>query len=89
MKVAESDFYKVCDYVDGINKDITNGYYPSVDELKEKNIENDIRLFLPIIAYYGSNPFKRLGLEEADFDSYKELVKYCETLLSSIQLTEN
>ncbi len=85
--IKEKDFYNICDFAEGIKNDFTNGYYPSVQELINKGVENNIDIYLPILAYFSSNPFKRLGMEEAEDEDYKELVRYCSHLISSIPLS--
>ena len=84
MKMKEEQFYKACDKVDGLPKDFTGGYYPTVEEIKKHNIRNDIKRYLPIIMYFSTNPYS--GTDKEDEEEYIKTVTYCKNLLNEIEL---
>ncbi|MBP3279323.1 MAG: hypothetical protein J6M44_10250 [Butyrivibrio sp.] len=85
--MKESAFYDVIDKMEEIDVDTTKGYYPTIADLEEYKVEQDIDLFLPILAYYASDPFKRMNIKPDNPNEYKATVKYCKDVLSRIKLT--
>ena len=82
----EELFYDTLDKMESVDKDITSGYYPSIEDLKEYQVEKDIDLFLPIIAYFASDPFKRIGIEPDSPNQYSETVSFCKEALARVNL---
>lgn len=81
------DFYEICDGAEAIQENITEGYYPTVEE-----IDNNISIYgledqVPLLAYYASNPFKRMNDPAQDDIEYLDIVKYSKKLLQQIELT--
>ena len=88
-KITEEQFYAVCDKVDVIDQDITEGYFPTVEELISHNVKEKMQTdqqYLKFIAYYASDPLSRFGYEVAETQEYKEAVKYVRKLLNEMPL---
>ncbi len=88
QSMKASQFYQLCDMIDSLDKEITNMYFPTVNELKNHHVEKDIRKFLPILLFFSNNPFKNSDfIGDEDRESYEEMVKYVNELISEIKLT--
>ena len=88
--MSEDRFYQMLDIVEGDKfNDSTEGYFPTVDELKFWDVENKLDKYKVIVAYFANDPFygKNLGSEERD-EAYRKTVMYCKSLLTEIELTE-
>lgn len=81
--MKESTFYELEDFVQKL-QNVTNGYYPTVATLKAHKVEEKIEKYLPIIMYFASDPLRKEIKEE----QYKETVKYCKTLTTTVELEE-
>ena len=79
------EFMKLLDIVEEFNE-VTNGYFPTVEELKAHKVEEHINEFLPILAYFASNPFERMGIDKKDDARYKETVSYCKRLAYQVEI---
>ena len=79
-KITEDAYDAILEAVEKIDN-VTNGYFPTVEDLENHNVNKDIVGNLFVLAYYASNPFQRLSLPEAEDADYKETVKYCRNLL--------
>lgn len=77
------DIEKVDDAVNAIQEDVTRTYFPSVPELQAHlpDIRDHKETYVPILMYYASDPFTRLGLSDAEDETYQETVKYCRKLM--------
>lgn len=86
--MREDKFYDICDSTEQINENVTEDYFPTCEE-----IDNNINAYglenqLEIIAYFASNPFKRLGNAIMNNPEYQKTVAYCLELLGDIPLQE-
>lgn len=71
----------ICDYFENEKADMTDGWFPTVEELKNHNVEDKFLKFMSIICYFSIDPFKKIEHpDKEDFD-YKETVKYCKKIL--------
>lgn len=86
--MKENEFYDICDKVECL-KDATDGYFPTVDELKAHGVEEDASNFVHLIAYFASDPFNRDDIECKNTKDYKELVDFCKKILPTIKLDES
>ena len=86
--MKSEQFYAMLDYADSINTDYTNGYFPTVEEFKANNMDKNIEKNIVLIAYFASNPFKRMGLMDADDPDYLEFVTYAKNLLETVKITD-
>lgn len=91
-KLKEEIFFMDMDIAESLGN-ITNDYYPLVEELKMKGIvENNIEVlkkYEPFILYFASNPFKREGLSFSTEREYIETVEYCKKLIPHIPVEES
>ena len=85
--IKEADFNLMCDIMDELD-DVTEGYFPTVEELSSHNVEENIQEFLPILTYFASDPFKRQGLPDVDNEEYKGTVSYCKRLLYNLDFAD-
>ena len=83
----EEKFYNMCDIVESFN-DVTGGYYPTVEELRAHNVEDNMETSLPFITYFASDPLRRAGSSDAEDKDYQETVKYCKMLMSRVELLD-
>ncbi len=81
--VKESEFLKMCDIVDEL-RTLTDGYYPTVDELKAHKVEENIEKYLLILVYYANDPLTRAGSDTCKEEDYKETVSYCKRLVYTV-----
>ncbi len=81
-KITEGKFFRILDAVEEIGN-VTEGYFPTVEEIMHFKANENIEKNLVILAYYASDPFKRLNLQEKDDPEYKRTVSYCKKLLYS------
>ena len=86
QKMKEAEFYNMCDIVESFN-DVTGGYYPTVEELEAHNIGDQTNVYLPLIAYFASDPLKREGKLDAAEPDYQDTVSFCKELLCKVELT--
>lgn len=83
--MKEKDFFELQDKVEQL-KDLTNGWYPTVEELQkygENNLKNN---FTELLSYFASDPFRREQNPDMFSEKYKDTVKYCRKLLYNIDL---
>ncbi len=85
--MTENEFYGMCDALED-STNLTDGYYPTVEELKEKGVEEDVERYAPILLYFSSDPFTREKIDGYTTNEYKEMVQYCKELVGRIELTE-
>ena len=78
--MKEEDFEILLDIAEGFGN-LTEEYYPTVKELEDHNVKENINSFLVIVAYFASDPFKRNHVDPVDPEDYKETVSYCKHLL--------
>lgn len=61
--------------------DVTGEYFPTVEELIAHHADTEVEKNLFVLAYYASDPFKRLNLQTKDHPEYRETVKFCKRIL--------
>ena len=66
---------------------MTDGYYPTVEDLKAHGVEENAEKYRVILAYYASDPLTRTKHEYANDQPYKDVVRYCKMLM--YKLSEN
>ena len=86
--MREDKFYEICDAAEAIDKNVTEDYFPSPTEIESNINVYGIDSQIDLLAYFASNPFKRMGNVLAEDDDYLETVKYCKTKLNSVSLEE-
>lgn len=82
--MKEKELYKISEMVEEAMDDLTEGWYPSVEELDDHKVVENPEKYVAILSYFASNPFKRLGLVSAEEEDYKQTVKHCKQLLYRI-----
>ena len=58
----------------------TAGYYPSIEELENLEVENNIEKYLSLLIYFSNNPYggdPEIGIRE----DYRDMVKYTKSML--------
>lgn len=85
--MKEQKFYRMCDIAES-SGDETNGYLPTVDELKAHHVDTNIPKYMALLIYFASDPFTRLGMPDKNDPEYKETVKYAKKLLYTVELEE-
>lgn len=83
--MTEQNFYRMLDIAEAFN-DVSEGYYPTVEELKAHDVENNIDKFLVILAYFASDPFTKQDIEGKHDEEYLKTVKYSKKLLYNYSL---
>lgn len=88
--IKEDYFYKLCDAIDELSdeiKNITDMYFPTVEEIKAHHVEKNINKFLPLIMYFSTDPLKDVnGFEDEIAEEYKKSVEYCKNLIQNLNL---
>ncbi len=84
--MSEDTFYDICDAVETIKDNITEDYYPSIEKINSYVDAYGLEAQVELLAYYASNPFKRMNNPLADEPDYIATVKHCKKLLNSIAL---
>ena len=83
--LTEEKFYMIMDYIEeNIGLDLTEGYYPTIEELEVSEVTKDLDTFLPIIMYFAHDPFKAQDNAQKDLKDYKATVKFCKDIISKI-----
>ena len=83
--MEEKKFYKLCDKIEELPDDFTKGYYPTVEELENHKVQDNLEEYLPIILYISKNPYKDKYVENEE--EYQKSVKYCRDLVSKFKLS--
>jgi hypothetical protein len=83
--MKEKEFYSLFDKVENLD-DPTAGYYPTVDELLENNVEEHMDVYAPLLVYFSNDPFKGSDSAIADDPDYKETVEYAKRVLNEMPL---
>ena len=80
--MKESEYDTLLGIMEEAPTKTVNGYYPTVNALKAKDVERNTEKFLPILTFFASDPYKREGNELISNDaSYQETVRYCRKVL--------
>ena len=87
ITMNEREFYTLCDMAEE-SGDETNGYFPTVNELKAHHVEDNLPKFLALLIYFASDPFARLGMPDKNDPEYRETVKYAKKLLYTVNLED-
>ncbi|MCR5670704.1 MAG: hypothetical protein K6G10_06830 [Butyrivibrio sp.] len=88
--IREDVFYNTIEKMESVKDHVLGGgQFPTINELEEHDVKGNIEFFLPLVAYYASDPFKRMKIDATNYTEYKATVKYCQDILSKIELTDN
>ena len=87
-KVKESDFLKMCDIVNEL-REFTDGYYPTVEEMKAHKVEENIEKYLLILVFFAEDPLTKLGHASSQEADYKETVSFCKRLIYKLDFEED
>ena len=82
--LREKELYKICDTMEEVAVNLTDGWYPTVQELKDHNVEGNPEKYTPIISFFSSDPFTRMSIPGAEEEEYRDTVKFCKKLLYRI-----
>lgn len=88
MKMSEEKFYDQLESIEKIDTNVTNDWYPTVEELKDNGIEkpeNTIKFF-NLISFFATDPFTKQGICGKDDREYHETVSFCKNLILTIPL---
>lgn len=85
MAVKEERFYKTMDYVRELG-DFTDGFYPTVQQMKRTKMHLYPERFLVMILYLSSDPFKGKVFSPLEYEEYREVVQFAKELSSKIPL---
>lgn len=83
--IEEAYFYEVLDFIDKViadKEDITEGWWPTIEELELNKVADNMQKFLPLIAYFSADPWKGLSHADEKDPDYIELVGYCKKLIN-------
>lgn len=80
--MEESKFYDICDAMEKVEV-TTDHYFPTVEEIKEHDVENNLEKYLPMLIFFSEDPFAREGIELDEFEEkeYKEMVSYVKRII--------
>ena len=84
--MSEDEFYKILDNVEKIETDITDGYYPTVQELEENGVDKNPEKYIRFLAYFASDPFTRMNLIRKEEPGYKACVSFSKRLLYTVKV---
>ncbi len=79
-------FYKICDIVEHVRPDITEGYFPTVEEMEAKEVDKNINDYLIMLLFFSRDPFKNTNYSEKNNEEYKKTVAYAKKILLDIKL---
>lgn len=82
----EDEFNKILDNVEKIDTDVTDGYYPTVEEMEENGVDKEPEKYLKFLAYFASDPFTRMNLVRKEEPGYKACVSFSKRVLYTIQV---
>lgn len=87
--IKESQFYDACTAVDEISTDVTNLYFPTVEELKSHNVTRHMNKYLYLLIYYAGDPYKDSdAFSEEEYSEYKRTVEYANNLIENIKFAD-
>ena len=80
--MKEKQFYEICDTMGKlVEENITEGYFPTVEELKANRFDKKVEEYLPFLAYFAADPYKKVTMENDEREKYEEMVIYVKKLL--------
>jgi hypothetical protein len=85
--MKESKFYEMCENVEKLG-DLTQGNFPTVDELKVHSEDHLKTKYVPLLIYFAADPLSKTNYAGAATEAYKETVTYCKNLLCDVPLEE-
>lgn len=84
--MKEEKFLEILENVENLG-DITDGSYPTVDEMERHKATDNPEKYLFSLAYFASDPFTRMNLTEKDDPEYKKTVSYSKRALYKIPIS--
>ena len=85
--VEEKRYYDILEAVDEIDKRFAGQYFPTIQELEIHKVKENIDRFMPLIAYFASDPYKDVEWDEEDTRvKYKATVKYLKDIANNAKL---
>lgn len=85
--MRENEFYAVLDEIDRMvdeKENITEGWFPTVEEFKAYKVEKNLTKYYGILSYFAADPFKTLDNPDKDSEEYRETVNFCKKLLYNV-----
>ena len=84
--MREREFYDKCDVFEGM-EDPTNGYFPTVEELRDHGCDENPDKFANLLIYFSSDPLTKQGVEITDEKEYQDTVSYCKRKILEVELS--
>lgn len=81
-------FYQLCDAVEELPFNITNGYFPTKEEVEYHLQTGDPDEQIPMLLFFATDPLKKYDLSSSDRKDYEELVKFAKDYTLHIQLED-
>lgn len=86
MSMAEDRFIEMCEFMTAKNfGDPADGYYPTVEELKAHNVEENVEKYKYFLAFLANDPYADTCI--ASEEEYIETVRYCKKVINNYALT--
>lgn len=81
--MKEDKFFEMCDIMEEEAEMAYDKYFPTVDEIKSHNVEQNLEKYLPMLLYFSNDPFEKEGIEldENEQDAYYEMIDYVNELI--------
>lgn len=81
-------FFITLDAVDEVDRDITKGYFPTVEELEQAEADSNDEDWVEFLAFYANNPLADFKMTPSEKVDYKKTVSYCKRLLYAVPVEE-
>ena len=82
--MTEERFFEMRDILDEADN-VTEGYFPTVEELEEEGVASNPEKYAPILIYFALDPLSKFNLKESEDAEYKRTVDYCCDIVSKIE----
>lgn len=85
--MEENLFFDILEKAENMSdEDLTQGYFPTINEIEAHVKKDNLKDYLPIIAYFANDPFSKQQMDGCTANEYKATVKYCKDFLSKVEL---
>lgn len=86
--MTEKNFFDMLDFGTELSIKFTNGYFPTVQELKNLGVDKNPEQHIVLLSFFANDPLKEriATADEKWVEAYKASVKFCNDLLAHIEI---
>lgn len=79
MNIDIDELFDTIDQIDPASLQAECMYIPTVEDLKDHEVDKNPEKWINLIAFFANDPYKN----SCDNDCYRETVRFCKTLMYS------